>query len=214
MIQDNRSGSDMIRKVTAGVTVIAAFVMWYLMFAVKPFNFWLMMSMTTSVMIIVATAVQRPLIRWEEFTARNILTGIVSAFVLYGVFFLGDILTSLILPTRAVEVTAVYDTRSLMHPALVGGLLLFPIGPGEELYWRGFLQRFLGEKISSRMAFFIVVALYTGVHIPAGNIMLITAAFVCGIFWGGLYLATGSIVPGLISHMIWDPLIFIILPVR
>jgi membrane protease YdiL (CAAX protease family) len=32
--------------------------------------------------------------------------------------------------------------------------------------------------------------------------------------WGGLYLWSGSIVPVLISHMIWDPLVFIILPLN
>lgn len=188
--------------------------MWYLMFVVKPANFWLMMSVTTGIMIIISAAVQHPLIRREEFTVRNIVTGIVSAFVLYGVFYLGDILTTLLMPSRAVEVTSVYDTRSLMHPAILAGLLLFPIGAGEELYWRGFLQRFLSDRMSSVASFVIVVALYTAVHLSAGNVMLITAAFVCGIYWGGLYLLTGSVVPGLISHMIWDPLIFIILPVR
>ena len=34
-----------------------------------------------------------------------------------------------------------------------------------------------------------------------------------GLFWGGMYLKTGSLVPVLISHMIWDPLIFVLVPV-
>ena len=50
-------------------------------------------------------------------------------------------------------------------------------------------------------------------HIPTENVMLVLAALTCGLFWGALYWKTGSIIPGLISHMVWDPLIFVLFPI-
>ena len=85
---------------------------------------------------------------------------------------------------------------------------------GEEVYWRGFVQRYFSGKWGSTMAFLVTLILYTGVHLPTGNPVLILASFVCGAYWGALYCMSGSLVPVLISHMVWDPLIFIISPIR
>ena len=50
-------------------------------------------------------------------------------------------------------------------------------------------------------------------YLASGNIMLLLAAGVCGLFWGFLYLRTGSILLNVISHTVWDVAIFLIFPV-
>jgi membrane protease YdiL (CAAX protease family) len=42
--------------------------------------------------------------------------------------------------------------------------------------------------------------------------MLILAAAVCGVFWGGLYLRFRSPLLNIVSHTLWDLLVFVILP--
>jgi membrane protease YdiL (CAAX protease family) len=48
--------------------------------------------------------------------------------------------------------------------------------------------------------------------VASGNPMIILAAAVCGIFWGGLYLRFRSPVLNAVSHTVWDLLVFVILP--
>jgi membrane protease YdiL (CAAX protease family) len=90
--------------------------------------------------------------------------------------------------------------------------MLAVIGPGEELFWRGYLQRKLSSKTGKWVGFIIALLMYTGVHIFTGNIMLILAAFICGLFWGWIYLKYNSMVINVISHTVWDIVVFLLLP--
>lgn len=156
----------------------------------------------------------------KEWSVRNILLGIGAAALLYGIFLTGHHILVWatnnigILPKRAENLNSIYANREIISPAIIAALLFFPIGFGEEVFWRGFVQRFFQQKWGKPLAFVLTVLLYTGVHIPTANPVLILAAFVCGIFWGGFYHLTQSIVPVIISHMVWDPFIFIIFPIK
>ena len=91
-------------------------------------------------------------------------------------------------------------------------LIAVLIGPGEELFWRGFFQENAGARIGRRAGFVLASLLYTSVHLASGNIMLILAAAVCGVFWGWLYLRFRSPLLNVVSHTVWDLLVFVILP--
>jgi hypothetical protein len=203
------------------LSIILAFVLWIIMFVFQPLNFWLMLSFSTSLLAAISFLWGRPLIRRKELTLKNLLLGIVMAAVLYGIFWMGNqalvIISQLfpsLLPDRIGKINAVYAHVGALSPALVGVLLFFPIGFGEEIFWRGFIQRRFSEKWNGRNAFIMTTLLYTGVHLPTGNPVLILAALTCGLFWGSLYWATGSLVLVLVSHMLWDPAIFILWPIR
>jgi membrane protease YdiL (CAAX protease family) len=90
--------------------------------------------------------------------------------------------------------------------------MLLIIGPGEELFWRGFVQRRLEIKKGKKSGLVLATALYTVVHIFTGNIILLIAALTCGIFWGWLYQKYRSMIINMISHSLWDVMVFIILP--
>jgi len=85
--------------------------------------------------------------------------------------------------------------------------MVFIIGPGEEIFWRGFLQRKWTEKHGSLTGLILAVLFYAGVHISSG------AAAVCGLFWGVLYLRYRSVIMLIISHTLWDLLIFLAFPI-
>lgn len=201
--------------------ILLAFVLWFVMFVIRPLNFWLMMSFSTSLLAALSFAFGRPLIPRQEVTGSNILLGILSAALLYALFWVGNqvlvfishILPSLI-PDRAGNINAVYANRGALSPVLVGILLFFPIGFGEEVFWRGFVQRRFSSRWTPWTAFIVTTFLYVAVHLPTGNPVLILAALTCGLFWGGLYIATGRLMPVLISHMVWDPVIFVIRPIQ
>jgi hypothetical protein len=63
------------------------------------------------------------------------------------------------------------------------------------------------------VAFVLTTACYTAVHLPSGNFMLIMAAMVCGIVWGGLYWLMPNRLPAIIiSHALWDAAAFVWFP--
>ena len=95
---------------------------------------------------------------------------------------------------------------------VIGFLLFFVMGPAEEIYWHGFVQRVLGERFGSAAGLFLTAAVYSLVHAVALNLMLLAAAAVCGLFWGWLYQREQSLIPVILSHSIWDVLIFLIFP--
>ncbi len=203
------------------LSILLAFALWTIMFVVRPLNFWLMLSFSTSLLGSIALSQARPLLRREELSLGNFLLGFAMAGLLYVLFWLGNqflILASTLfpslLPDRSENISSVYANLGSLPPALVGALLLFPIGFGEELYWRGFVQRRLTEAWNPAAGFGLTLLLYTGVHLPTGNPVLVLAAFTCGLFWGGMYLLTGRFLPVLISHMLWDPAIFVIWPMK
>jgi membrane protease YdiL (CAAX protease family) len=207
------------KRLWAGIAL--AFVLWVVMFVLQPFNFWAMLTLSTSLLAAVALVLGRPLLSGREFTAKNVLTGIFLAALLYAIFYAGNqflIMVSRLfpglLPDRAGNIASVYANLGGLSPALVGSLLFFPVGFGEEVFWRGFVQRRFGETWSGPTAFLLTSLLYTAIHVPTGNPVLILAAVTCGLFWGGFYWATGSLVPVLVSHMLWDPFIFVIFPIR
>jgi len=209
------------RHIALWVGIALAFVLWVVMFVYRPLNFWAMLTFSTSLLAAIAFLLGRPLRLGREFTAKNVLIGVLLAALLYAVFYLGNqflILVSrlfpALLPDRAGNIASVYANLGGLSPALVSLLLFFPIGFGEEVFWRGFVQRRLGESWSARSAFGLTALLYTAIHLPTGNPVLILAALTCGLFWGGFYWATGSLVPVLVSHMLWDPFIFVIWPIR
>ena len=180
-----------------------------------------MLTFSTSLLTAIAFVFGRPLIRSRDFTAKKVLIGVLLAALLYAVFYVGNQCLLLVsrlfpslLPDPAGNIASVYANLGGLSPALVAFLLFFPIGFGEEVFWRGFVQRRFRERRGAQFAFIFTTLLYTAIHLPTGNPVLILAALTCGLFWGGFYRGTGSLVPVLVSHMLWDPFIFVIWPIR
>ncbi len=200
-------------KLTIYSSITMAFSLWYLIFVARPLNFWLMMSFATVLLALVSFAAGRPLFRRDEFTFKNILLGIASAAFLYFVFFAGRKLLPIFIPHDAQNLHSIYANAESIPLPLVAALLFFPIGFGEEIFWRGFIQKKFGLIYGKKLALILTVLIYTAVHIPTMNPVLILAAAVCGAFWGLLYFRTESLLVVLVSHMCWDPLVFIVRPI-
>lgn len=195
---------------------VALFVPLFITEGLGVFDFWWWMASNAVIFISLSVAdrgwrdaLKREL---EGQVWRNIALGLAAAALLYGVFFVGNGLSRLIFAFAGRGIQNVYDFKrgaSVLRVALLIGLL---IGPGEEIFWRGFLQRRLQVHLGPWQGFAVATALYAGIHVGSGNPMLILAALICGIFWGFLYMRTGSLLLVLVSHVVWDLTVFLLLP--
>ncbi len=149
-----------------------------------------------------------------EFKFCYLPVGLASALMLYAVFWAGHYFSTHILPFAESQVDSIYAIKEGKNKWLIAALLVCIIGPGEEIFWRGFLQRRLSKKYGWLIGLIAATAFYTLVHIWSFNLMLLAASAICGMFWGLLFAATGKLWPCIISHAVWDVVIFILLPIR
>jgi membrane protease YdiL (CAAX protease family) len=195
-----------------------AALFWLLMFypwPQPPFNFWAIML--TATLVLAGSALwlgRRERAEVYRFCGQHLLIGILSVPLLYAFFWGGKHLAVLILPFSPEQISGIYATKSQAPAWLIGLLLLTWIGPAEEIFWRGFVQHRLMRRYGTWGGFIVATVLYTLIHIWAGNLMLLAAAGVAGVFWGLMYLRYRSVWPGLISHALWDALIFVIAPLQ
>jgi len=191
---------------------------WFVMFSpwiTFPINFWLLMFIATGLLGGLGLALQRK--QFTElyfFKPRFVVIGIVAAAALYAIFFVGEVLSTRFFDFAKPEIIKVYDTRDLASPVVIGALLMFWIGPAEEIFWRGLVQQRLVENCGAVIGYLTASFLYAAIHIFALNFMLLMASLICGLFWGALFLKYKSVWPGIISHALWDVAIFVVFPIR
>lgn len=210
-----------LRRLLAAVLVAAAF--WFYMFSPwtqgRP-NFWLLMScaaIVLSSLCLAFTPDRKALLKLEK-PLLQIVAGVAIAFALWGVFWIGDKISALLFGFARTEVDAVYAMKTGLPGWGIALLLLFLIGPAEELFWRGYVQRTLSAILpgnrAADAAMLITVAVYALVHIWSFNFMLVMAAMVAGAVWGLIYRLRPKLLPALIiSHALWDALVFVIIPI-
>jgi len=184
---------------------------------IGPVDFWWWMTINLSVLLILALVTD-----WEYYYLlakdltkdvwKKIGIGLVSALVLYLVFFIGNSLSRLWFYFASSGIEGVYQFKGDATGIRIALLMLLVIGPGEELFWRGYLQRKFSKRFGKWAGLLIALVLYTGVHIFTGNFMLIMAALICGLFWAWMYLKYESMLINVISHTVWDIVVFLILP--
>ena len=192
----------------------AALALWYVIFAIEKGNFWLKISLSAGFLGALSLILQRRV--WAELFAfrwRHLATGVASALILYGIFWLGNRILPLILSTASRDILSVYSPRTTLPLWGIGTLLFLVTGPGEELFWRGFLQRRLSIGMRPIPSLLLASLLYSLVHVWTLNVPLMLAAFTAGLFWGLLMLYEKSLIPLLLSHSLWGVLIFVVMPV-
>ena len=196
---------------------VALFIPLFIFRAVGPLDFWWWMSVNIGVLLGLALILDRDfgsriLSDVRSGPARKAALGIVSALLLYGVFFLGNWAALRIFSFAHSDISKIYNFKQGASVLRISALFVFILGPGEELFWRGFLQRRLQDRLGLKLGFLVAAGLYTLVHLGSGNPALIAAAAVCGLIWGGLYIRYRSLLLIAVSHTVWDLLVFVFFP--
>ena len=197
-------------------TLILAAVLWTVMFSpltAPHVNFWWMMTASALVLSILSTCFNRGWWREVKWSVPNVLLGVAIAVVLWGVFWTGDKVSSWLFDFARPQVNLIYGMKEGESPWLLSVLMLFLIGPAEEIFWRGYVQRTLSLRWNRNAGYVVATLLYALVHAGSCNFMLLMAALVAGVVWGGLYrLFPERMAAIIVSHAVWDAAVFIWFP--
>jgi membrane protease YdiL (CAAX protease family) len=97
-------------------------------------------------------------------------------------------------------------------PLVIAALALLPVILGEELVWRGVVQTALVRRLGSWRGVTVAALAYALAHAPLRSPVLVVVALSCGMAWGALRAVSGSLVPALLAHLVWDILVLLWLP--
>lgn len=199
------------------MTVALAFVLWGIMFSPITsgyVNFWWMMTGSALILSGISSLLNRGWWRGLSFSLSNIALGVVIAVALWVLFWIGDKCASFLFDFARPQVDTIYGMKDGESQWLLTALMLFLIGPAEEIYWRGYVQRKLSEYWNPNVGFLLTTAIYALVHAASCNFMLTMAAMVAGLVWGILYrFFPERFTAILISHALWDVAVFIWFPI-
>ncbi len=214
---DTASKSRGSGLVLISLLAVAMFVVMFVFKKAGAFDFWYWMSANLALLLTLVFITDRS--NGSELKrdfgiapGRKILYGLLAAFGLFLLFYAGNYLIRLIIEQAGEGIQNVYAFKQDASPWRIALLMLLIIGPGEELFWRGYLQRHLAGRIGKVSGFLLAAFIYTAVHIATGNAVLVLAALVCGVFWGWLYMKYRSMLINIVSHTAWDIAVFILLP--
>lgn len=198
-------------------SIATAAVLWFVMFSPwtsDRINFWLMMSLSAVVLCAFAFIGRR---LWRDEVHLDppaVCLGIAIAAALWGVFWIGGKVSSALFSFPGGQIAAIYALRDGHSAVAVGLALLLIIGPAEEIFWRGYVQHELSLRCGSNAGFLLATLIYTLVHLWSCNLMLLLAAFAAGAAWGLLYrLFPRHLVAIILSHAIWDCVVFVVFPI-
>lgn len=197
-------------------SLFIAAILWFFMFSSPTkslLNFW--WCMTVSALILSSLAFPHIYINRQCFSLKKqFVIGIIIALGLWGIFWLGDFISSQIFDFARPQVESIYQMKDGNKAWFIGILLLFIIGPAEEFFWRGYIQSQLSQRLGANKSFVFTTSIYTLIHLPSLNFMLIMSALICGICWGGLYRLNPKSLPAIvISHALWDAAVFVWFPI-
>ncbi len=198
-------------------TVLLAACLWTIMFSpltAPHVNFWLMMTCSALILSGLSSLFNPDWWKRLQWTWGNVLLGIVIAAALWGIFWVGDKVSSLLFDFARPQVNAIYGIKEGASPWLLSALMILLIGPAEEIFWRGYVQQKFSEKFGANAGFAVATLLYALVHVSSCNFMLIMAALVAGVVWGGLYRFFPDRFSAIVvSHAVWDAAVFLWFPI-
>jgi membrane protease YdiL (CAAX protease family) len=173
--------------------------------------FWYFFTATMLLLICFVVAKEKPDDKLPFF--KYLFIGALSGTALYFLFWVGNWLIDLLNIPVAKQITSLYKR---FGPDLLWHFLalILVIVPGEEIFWRGFIQKRLHAITNNRISIVVSAIMYSSVHFYSGQFMLPFATLVTGLFWGWLYAWRRSIPLVFVSHLVYDLFLFVFMPFR
>jgi len=195
------------RKLVAAVAT--ASVLWILVFRLELGSFWLRLTLSAIVLAAIALILRRGLADdLTRISLRVVFLGVLVGLGMYALLFMGFRLAE---PYVRDDASSVYKLRE-QAPHMLIAFILFVVAACEEVFWRGLVQDGLRGSVGLLGSVLATSLLYSSIHISSFNVPLMLAALVAGALWGLQYAATRSLPSVIISHIVWDELVFVFLP--
>lgn len=185
-----------------------AFALYYLAFH-NISVFWYMYSF--ALLVLMSFAIIYSSIYDEMTTGKSLVYGVAGGTVIYGLFAAGFQMLKVfpieVEPSVAAFLSA-FSPTSIWHYLL----LMFIIVPGEEFFWRGFIQQKFKQYVPTPVAILIASLLFGGAVGIGGFWPGIVAGIVAGGVLGILYEWKKSMPALIVTHLVMIVLLFLIFP--
>ena len=161
-----------MKRLIIGLLLAGTF--WFMMFATfTPLTstihfhyFWVGMSIAAITLITYSLINNKDKLKeLFHFEWKFVWIGLIHAVLLYALSRFGIWLFTNFFDSTIPQILAVYQTRLQAPFWVIGGLLIFLIGPAEEIFWRGFAQDRLMKKFGVKKGTAIGLFFYMFVHI-------------------------------------------------
>ncbi len=195
------------------ILYVFAIVSWYIVYVEQVFNFWLGAASTVWILGTLSMHYYGTPITQKDINLRAFTIGIVSAGVLYLAFSLGSQVLPILYSGAQADLDAIANLKNNSSLLIMSSVLFFVTSPFEEIFWRGYIQKLFAQKFNRDIGIITSVLLYTAVQIPTGNIVLILAALIAGLYWSILYAITNNLFITIVSHAFWAVISYIVFPV-
>lgn len=207
-----------LRRSLLPLALATAAILWFVMFSPwtrGSVNFWVAMSLSAVVLSAFALTGRR---KWSDelrFGLSSVCFGVAIAAALWCVFWVGDKVSTALFSFPSPQIAAIYGLRDGHSAVAIGFALLLVIGPAEEIFWRGYVQHEFSARYGRDIGFLVTTLIYTLVHLWSFNLMLLLSAFAAGAAWGLLYrLFPRHLAPIILSHAVWDCVVFVVFPIE
>ena len=203
-----------MKKITADyrllIGLIIAHLLMYFTFQDKAV-FWYIFS--ASLLFLISYSILNEELKDEATFGQYLSLGIGSGLLLYGVFWAGFQLIDLLNLPLMKDISKLYGRYS---PSMLWHyiVLILIIIPGEEIFWRGFVQTKILKYTNIPAGIVLSAILYASVHVYSTHWILAFAALVAGLFWGWLYTWKKSMPLLIVSHLIFDLFLFVLIPLK
>lgn len=210
--EDERASASRARTERLAVAFVAAWTLAAL--AARPLGPWPTMGAAALVLGTLCLVAGGPRLRHALRPRRvPLLAGSLLGIV-------GVVVTHLAYPPAAALVPYVLDSTTLLYaafrvpPLAVASLALVPVVVGEELVWRGVVQRAAVDRVGPVAGIAVAASLYAAATLPFGSPLLALVALASGLAWGVVRGATGSLAAPIVAHLVWNAGIFVWLPLQ
>ena len=175
-------------------------------------SFWPKVSFCAAVLAGLSIYLHPDLISQLRLDKKTLVIGFISAIALYIIFVAGKAFIVMVLPFGEEQIGEIYKKGRGTPLWAMASLSLCVMGPCEELFWRGYLQRELMNHFGGWQGWLMGTILYGGIHFWSFNLTLVLAALVAGAFWGAIFWRFNNLATVIISHSIWSLAAFALFP--
>jgi len=176
--------------------------------------FWILFPISLFILILISMKEKNPTRLNEQiFSLQDFSYGILTGTILFGLFLTAYLLLKVFpfpLITFVEDLYLIVGPSSWWHYLV----LVLIIIPGEEVFWRRYLQSKLVDRYGMLVGVIAGACLYALAHIWTGNPMLVAAAATAGMVWGALYVWKDSLALVIISHLVFDLWLLVIFPLN